>query len=389
MHVLRQRTVLSPRAWHNGPQKVKSLDNQHFIWSRGGEFCRDVTYWIFVAPKIHCLAPSRLLLFDLCSSHWSKIFSLPSLPLLLKSKTAAVIFTTKTLSSGSPKLHLSWRLLASGLHQCGMLNVLHSVVTLKQLKSGLEPCKLPSDARNEDRWRLTSGAASPAASFALSSCPSTSIDSASGSATAGSFSTKLALTTFSIPWIFKRTFTLILDDSPSLLGTTSLIENRPKWGNMLRRTSICFWFFFFFFLPRQCLILWSIRNWNFSFFLWFKNTSLGWDNVLINLLHPPSVCIISILLYTFLMVQTMRICLTIKSFFKRWSFPSLGSLVSQKKPQTEKIPQVDEFYLSPEYPLWPRKFSLEHHNWNTPLKIFCQQHLPMKPSFSGSCVFFE
>ena len=41
---------------------------------------------------------------------WYKFISLPSLPLPLKSKMAAIISVMKSLSTRSPKLHLLYRL---------------------------------------------------------------------------------------------------------------------------------------------------------------------------------------------------------------------------------------------------------------------------------------
>ena len=62
--------------------------------------------------------PIPLLIFDRQPPPWYKFISLPSLPLLLKSKTTAIIFVMKLLSTRSPKLRLLCRL---GLDEWGLL----------------------------------------------------------------------------------------------------------------------------------------------------------------------------------------------------------------------------------------------------------------------------
>ena len=67
------------------------------------------------AKRSHYI-PTPLLIFDRQPPPWYKFISLPSLPLLLKSKTTAIIYVMKLLSTRSPKLRLLCRL---GLDECG------------------------------------------------------------------------------------------------------------------------------------------------------------------------------------------------------------------------------------------------------------------------------
>ena len=64
---------------------------------------------IFTPPT-----PTPLLIFDCHPPPWYNFLSLPSLPLLFKSKMAAIIFAEKILSTRSPKWRLLCRLLKQG-----------------------------------------------------------------------------------------------------------------------------------------------------------------------------------------------------------------------------------------------------------------------------------
>ena len=64
---------------------------------------------------IFTLPPHRSPYFWLSTAPWYKLLSLPSLPLPLKSKMAAIIFVKKILSTRSPKLRLVCILMMSPL----------------------------------------------------------------------------------------------------------------------------------------------------------------------------------------------------------------------------------------------------------------------------------
>ena len=129
----------------------------------------------------------------------------------------------------------AWKFWVRLIHECGLYTSLYLYFYLDH---GKRQWTIPQainiaihviDIRSFNKPSTsTSLAASSVVSFAFSSCPSTSMDSSSGSGTTASFSTKLAFTTFNTPWMSRRTLTLIFEDSPSLLGTTSLIEKSPK-----------------------------------------------------------------------------------------------------------------------------------------------------------------
>ena len=68
--------------------------------------------------NLHSPTPTPLLIFDRRPPPWYKFIPLPSLPLPLKSKIAAIIFNMNLLSTRSPKLRFLCRLKQQKIHIC-------------------------------------------------------------------------------------------------------------------------------------------------------------------------------------------------------------------------------------------------------------------------------
>ena len=103
--------------WGWGPGKSEKTPaqrgKQNTPWSpwllahHGTEFCKMTM--TSGRRNLHFPIPTSLLFFDRRPSSWYRFPSLPSLPLPLKWKMAAIIFVKKVLSTRSPKLRLTCR----------------------------------------------------------------------------------------------------------------------------------------------------------------------------------------------------------------------------------------------------------------------------------------